>query len=601
MMNLPNLHRIGEQALRAALRFPASILTAFVGFFLCVSLLHRNYSADNEDKQIVLLLLSNAAMVFSLAVAVWAERSKLKKLSVPIQFAAIVFIYSLYFTISFPLVDADVYQIGIYVLAAHFFIAFAAFLKQGTITGFWQFNRCLFQRIIQSVLFSGTFFIGISVAILAFNELFNANFSDKVFGDLFSFSLCIFNTWYFLAGIPSDWEAIDKDSEYPNLLKQFTQFVLLPLVVVYLGILYLYIGKIAIEFSLPSGWVGWLVLCFSIAGILALLLVWPIQEQAENKWVLTFSKYFYWALFPLIGLLFLASYERILQYGLTPNRYYLVELALWLVCMALYFTFSREKNIKRVPQSLFVAALISLAGPVGAVNWSVRSQINRFQEILTRNNALKNGKFIAEPSRIWKNNDAEQLRSIVTFLRRTNSFDKVQPFLAVSLDSVRKSTRYKNGMYAVETQLETLLGIGYESLQEKEERFYCNFSEKNPKWLAIAGYDYYLTSGFGRYYQDSWVIPGFGTFTPNHERAIIKFVSEKGETELIDFKPVVQLCKTLKQRHSDTYLLPADSTRLSFDFPSLSVIIQTSSVETITRQDSIIIENWHGDILLKKH
>lgn len=601
-MKFPDLHRITAQSLQTAKRFPASIIAAFMGFCLCIFLFHKvGWSGKNEeDKLLMLLLLSNVAMVFSVSTSLWAERSQFKTWRIQIQFVSLLFVYALYFTISFPIVEVDFYQVGMYMLAAHFLIAFLPFLGKSSTTSFWQYNRILFQRIIQSVLFSGTLFIGISVALLSIDKLLHVDMPDKIYGDLLAFIACIFNTWYFLAGISHDWEVLEQDTNYPSLLKQFVQFVLLPLVVVYLGILYLYLAEIIITFLLPSGWVGWLVLCFSIAGILALLLIWPIQNKPENSWILVFSKYFYLALFPLIILLFLAAYERIYQYGVTPNRYYLVELAIWLTVVTLYFTFSREKNIERIPQSLFVAALISLIGPVGAVGWSVRSQKDRFQKILTQNNALSQGRFIPDKNRVWKDNDGEQLRSMLDFFRRTNSFAEIQPFLAISIDSLLLATDSKRGLYQIVNSLEIYLRVGYSNQENQEKIFYCNFLDKNPKWRSISGYDYWISTNFGRYQSNTVEITGLGSFIPDFQQAKIKFVSLTGEEEIIDFKPVVNTCYNLKQQYSDTYTVSVDSTKVLLDTPSLTLIALTNSIEAFWDKDSVSIDSWYGDILVKK-
>jgi predicted Na+-dependent transporter len=65
----------------------------------------------------------------------------------------------------------------------------------------------------------------------------------------------IFNTWFFLAGIPLDLEEIDKEVKYEKVIKLFAQFVLIPVTSIYLLILYAYEIKILFDWELPNGWV----------------------------------------------------------------------------------------------------------------------------------------------------------------------------------------------------------------------------------------------------------------------------------------------------------------------------------------------------------
>ena len=120
---------------------------------------------------------------------------------------------------------------------------------------------------------------------------------------------------------------LEKDGSYPQILKFFTQFVLIPLLLIYVTILYFYAGKILINWELPRGWVSYLILIFSLFGLLSFLLVHPIAQKKENLWIYSFNRWFYFVLIPLIGLLFWAILYRINLYGITHGRYYVLLLA----------------------------------------------------------------------------------------------------------------------------------------------------------------------------------------------------------------------------------------------------------------------------------
>ena len=171
----------------------------------------------------------------------------------------------------------------------------------------------------------------------------------SIFGSCFIFLLFNENGLFYL----------EKNSDYPVILKFFTQYVLVPLLLIYSVILYFYSAKILINWELPRGWVSYLVLAYSVVGILAILLVHPLKEDSTKSWVKIFSKIFYYTLAPLIILLFVAIFTRILEYGYTEPRYFVLIIALWLTTVVFYFIFNKKQAIKFVPMSLFIFGLFS--------------------------------------------------------------------------------------------------------------------------------------------------------------------------------------------------------------------------------------------------
>src|SRR5690606_24507962 len=129
---------------------------------------------------------------------------------------------------------------------------------------------------------------------------------------------------------------------FPKGLKIFVQYILIPLAIIYLLILYAYSAKILVEWNLPNGWVSMLILWYAVFGILAILLAYPLRDDTDNPWVRLYSRFFFVGLLPLILLLFIAVGVRIGDYGVTELRYYVVLLGIWLMMMALYFIFSKH-------------------------------------------------------------------------------------------------------------------------------------------------------------------------------------------------------------------------------------------------------------------
>ncbi|TGE15441.1 DUF4153 domain-containing protein [Hymenobacter elongatus] len=216
----------------------------------------------------------------------------------------------------------------------------------------------------------------------------------------------------------------------------------------YGGILYAYMGRILVQWELPKGWVSFLILAFSVAGIFALLLIHPIREAAENTWIRTFARWFYRALFPLLGLLAVAIYTRVQQYGITEERYSVLVLAAWLALIATYFLLRQGRGIIWIPASLAVVALLSVVGPWSAFAVAQRSQHRQLLALSQQYQLLQNGKLDNagkhQTKLPWE--VRKRTSSIFDFFADRNALAQLQPQFSASLqlpDSIRQQPRWK--------------------------------------------------------------------------------------------------------------------------------------------------------------
>src|SRR5690606_30297990 len=129
---------------------------------------------------------------------------------------------------------------AIYNACVHLLIAFIPFLSSTGTRGFWNYNIRLFIRILTSLFYSAILFIGISLALLALHLLFDIDFDEKIYLQIFIMVIGLFNTWFFLAGVPEDIDQMEEINRFPKPLKVFAQYILLPLLALYLLILYGY-------------------------------------------------------------------------------------------------------------------------------------------------------------------------------------------------------------------------------------------------------------------------------------------------------------------------------------------------------------------------
>ena len=260
--------------------------------------------------------------------------------------------------------------------------------------------------------------------------------------------------------------------------------------------------KIVYTHHWPLGWVSYLVLGFSVAGILSFLLIHPIRNEEGNKWVLTFSRFFYFAIFPLLILLFMAIQRRISDYGITELRYFVLILALWLLFIAIYFLVSKQKNIKIIPQSLCVLAFLCSFGQWGAFSVSLSSQTNHFERLMEKNKLLISGK-LYKATKTVSFKERQQISSITDYLISKQGIEFFQPYYFQNLDSLMKVDSVKT--YQQDVKILELINIKYAkqySEDDLEDNIISYSYESDNDMEDIHGYDYYIDNFSFRFYKE---------------------------------------------------------------------------------------------------
>ncbi len=434
-MKLPSFEHILKEGVRTFRRFPFVLINAALGT-ICVVILVDQEGPAHATVLFNILLATILGIPLLTGLALLSEKKKWGKgMVMALQAAGILLLVMYGFSVPSDLGTAPaiyILRMLLIVVALHLFVAFAPYYGRGEVNGFWHYNKTLLMRIITTLVYTVVLYAGLSLALAALDNLFGINVPGKRYAELWFIILGLFNTWSFLAGIPENLDQLEASTDYPRGIKIFAQYILFPLVLVYLIILYAYLAKILISWNWPQGWVSRLILGFSTTSIFSLLLLYPIRERVENIWIKTASRWFYVVMIPLVVMLLLALWRRISEYGITEGRYIATVLGLWLGGIVLYFILSKTKSIKAIPGSLCVLALLISFGPWGAFTISEKSQVDRLQEFLINNHILVDGRIQKAASPVSQD-DSRQISSILSYLHDIHGFDRIQPWFRESL------------------------------------------------------------------------------------------------------------------------------------------------------------------------
>lgn len=602
-MKLPSLQQLYNGFVNVIKRFPLQFIFAVAATSCWCYYIHisdyRDYSEQNEnlkDHLIKAIAILNLALALILALDLISERNQypLKKKWL-LRLGGLLISILLYFSLDPANYSADLYRIFLFAFAFHLLVAFAPFIGQEKVNGFWQFNKALFLRFLTSALYSAVLYAGLAIALVAIDGLFNADIRWQTYMTLFAVISAGFNTTFFLAGIPTDYKLLEEDQSYPKGLKIFAQFVLIPLVTIYLAILLVYEIKIAVLWELPKGLVSSLILGYAVFGILSLLLVYPVKETAGNSWIKLFSRLFYVMMIPLVVLLLLAVWKRVGHYGITESRYILTALALWLAGITIYFLFSKKQNIKVIPISLCIISLLATYGPQSAFSLSKYSQLNRLKRIM-------NSK---------KNDDIKEKPAVIRYLVYTHGLKTLQPFTKKDLSKIEEKIdgannyRYSMRMDKVDTAL-AIFKIKGDLVYDHGESITLQNDENQV--LNIKGYDYLIELNG---YPDKKVTRLYGTdLTTNKIGSKISLLVNNQPTLHIDLKELfAQAIKahkngTLKASNKkQEYLYPAKLMRVSKNINGYNYIIVVTSLQSTYYKNDQDGNSWFeakSYLLIKK-
>ena len=419
-------------------RFPGTMLCAILGTIACFVLIERNDPSDAEQFFVRSWMVSQLGIPFMTAIIAYSESKawdeKRQWLLQLLGFAALIGCWFWLDSRSEAFDWKILPQYFALMIVMHLAVAVAPYLNARSVRDFWEYNRQLFANLVIGAAFTLILFVGLALAILAVDNLFNTNIPEQTYAKLYVLLAGIFNTAYFLFHFPRKYSpeernnpAVAEDGVAYNLVfRNLCKYILIPIVILYFLILYAYGAKIGLQWSLPQGWVSSLVIGFSVAGIFTYLLNFYLAEEDNSLIVKGFKKWFWWVLLPLTALLFVAIGKRIGDYGFTEERYLVLVLGVWLVSACVYFLFSKSDNIKFIPISLALLALLWAFGPLSAFAVSGRSQKGILTQILKNNGRFENGKMkpgastLTEPER-------EQASSAINYLEKRKALTEFLP------------------------------------------------------------------------------------------------------------------------------------------------------------------------------
>lgn len=598
-MKLPSLEHVWQESIRTLSRFPFVMASATIGTLAAITLVNSEIHPDQSSLLKVILSAALGIPLLTAFALITESRIRIKTIGAVMQAIGIVLLLAYGMTVPLAIESAPLFHLfrfQLFLVALLFLLTVSPYIGTLSLTGFWHFNKTLVFRTLTAALFSHVLYLGLALALAALDNLFGVDVPGRRYLQLWILVNGIFAIWFFLAGIPDEFEGLERETDYPKLLKVLAQYILLPVVVVYFLILYAYVGKIIVAWSWPQGWVSGLVLGFAITGLVSLVLLHPIRDRLENVWIKTIWRWFFVVLAPLVVVLWLAVWRRVSEYGVTESRYIALAFAAWLAAMVVYFLFSRVKNIKIIPWSLCAFALIISFGPWGVFGVSEASQVGRLRDLLAKNAILVNGTVEKAPNAV-STDDRREISAIIGYLHQVHGYDGIQPWFKESLTQDSGSASH----YLDPVLVTPMLGIVYDPMAQSARSDHLTLAADSEEAMEIAGYHHLLGSQFisatsgGRSFPESEI-----AYRVNLDLDTLTFVVLSGDVATdsiqLSFQALVDKI-VVEGSNEDLNKLPRTALSISGEKPGIRVKIYFERMQLERRKDILKPLSYKADIL----
>ena len=405
-------------------RFP---ITIGISTLLTISLIyfnenHHNMSTTSQDNLIRFNMVLGMAILLSLCLDLLKENLfKEKKVQTILSYllgVAVLVLYYIFLLKDFDFVSMTRYVgIMVFLIIAYFYLPVIGNKDKN-----YEYRVVdIFGNFFETLIYSVVLLFGIFAIFFTIDNLFDIDIKGKYYFYVFLVTFLVFAVSFFLSKQPKDGVSFDE-KKYSQSMRILLTYIVIPLISIYTIILYVYFAKILITWEWPKGLVSHLVIWYTAVSIGVIFLISPLIEidRISRYFKILFPK----VVLPILLMMFLSIGQRIYQYGITENRYYILVLGIWISLIMLYFSIKKPLKNIIIPISLSVIVLNSVLGPLSSYSISKYSQNRRLNDILNRNFMLLGGSIVSNPD--VSDDDKREISNIINYFDMSHSLDDIK-------------------------------------------------------------------------------------------------------------------------------------------------------------------------------
>ena len=428
-------------------KYPSQISTAFKRFPLAVAFaifttiafiyVFESHSLLTDSKLLFwLFFYPIAATMIALTISLVQESRKKFSIIPHVVAEAVWLAVSIALTFYYVSTDNNteityVLVTGLFIYTTVFLSIFIApFFKQKDENGFWVFLMKNAKAAVIAGAISVFLLIAINGLLFGFFNLFDIKVSDKPF--IYSAIICsctIFPILFF-SGIPSIDECLQEAPALNKFQVSTNKFLFLPILSLYIILLYAYIAKIIIQWEMPKGMVSYLVSVSMLLLLLRVTLMHPERINPKPSFEKKLLKILPTACIPLVILMSVGIMRRISDYGISEDRYYIAAVNIFYYIIIAILLIDKIKCKSRYIAIVFCSMFFILTnGPLSAINVTHRVWMGSIKTALAEEGYNKfplNFEDSKEFIDRLKTKNTPQTKIVLSRLRELNNKDFAQ-------------------------------------------------------------------------------------------------------------------------------------------------------------------------------
>ncbi len=376
-LNISN-RMLKEATIRTLKRFPTAamfILALTIALFVMIQI---------EEHNKAVTFYFSAGILLSTLLQLWKEETTNKRIYIATSIISHILLIIDAVIIHFSSMNDGLTMLfaqGSIVLGLLLGICFLPFWKEKSDVASWHFVKTLIFGTVISWFVAGIVGCGIMLLLAGFEPLFNIEIGWKTYVSITVIFYITLPLLIFLSRIPHGEDKFCKSTEVAPFLTGSIRYLFIPLVIAYVAVMYVYVGKTIIQVELPNGAVSWLVTVMMLGFICIEFLLYPSMRGDARKFEQIIVRWLPIVMLPPLILMTVGLIRRFSDYGISANRLYMLTLNIWfyIVCFGLFLY--RAKRIHWISLSFGIILLITSAQPANYSNiakWSIKKEITKF-------------------------------------------------------------------------------------------------------------------------------------------------------------------------------------------------------------------------------
>jgi hypothetical protein len=318
-------------------RFPLASFSAFFVALIWVLLIEIDYNQSMG----MAVLANKVAFVLSLGIFLFPVLYLLNR-SIFFKFLGIAFLAGYFYISPTKIDDLTILRHILLLLALSFMFFWAPFLNTNISNkNIWEWTMKILLILLVTIILTVTLYGVFYILMFSLHELFGIEILDKRYLQFFILVLGLFSVNFFLSQMPK-YICLLQLKKYTRVGEVFTKYVLTPVTLLYMLVLFSYIVKILILGIWDKVTIDWMILGFSFFSIATYMFWTPLVAKVNRN----FRELIWGSLFGLSIFLAFSILVR-LEQGVTFELLYLILIFDgWLMLISLYFLLIEDASYK---------------------------------------------------------------------------------------------------------------------------------------------------------------------------------------------------------------------------------------------------------------